>query len=355
MSIITDFLPINEHQRIGTITLNKPEALNAQNLEMVRTTKATLQAWADDDSVVAVLLRGAGERAFCAGGDIRNLYHSYDPSVFPNPMSEAFFGTEYDLCKQINSYAKPIIVWASGIVMGGGMGLAMPSSHVIVTDTTMMAMPEVSIGLFPDAGGSYFLTHIPDKIGLFLGLTGARFNGIDALALGLADFGMPSDAYDKLLLALTTADWQADSASNHQMLNTLLNNIQNTETLGDGWLLPHRDTIAKIAQAESLAAFDRLAKSADNQPEYLKKAFDSYNQGSPTSASLAWQLHHLVGGLDFDAVMDMEYIVALHCSHNGEFFEGVRALLIDKDKNPAWRYTLDTMPDGYIDSHFQAW
>ncbi|WP_227513684.1 MULTISPECIES: enoyl-CoA hydratase/isomerase family protein [Moraxella] len=354
MTIVTDFLAINDTQRIGTILLNRPEALNAQNLQMVTTTKSLLDEWAEDDSVVGVLIRGAGDKAFCAGGDIRGLYHSHDSEVFPNPTAQAFFTTEYGLCKQIKSYKKPIIVWASGIVMGGGMGLAVPSSHRIVTETTMMAMPEVSIGLFPDAGGSYFLKHMPNKIGLFLGLTGARFNAVDALALGVAGFSMVSGDFDLLIQALTTAKWTDDAAKNHDMLNSLLADLENTDVLPEGWLLPHRDEIEKISQVDSLLEFDALAK-AGSDIDYIQKAFDTYTAGSPTSAAITWHMANQVTGMSFDDVMDLEYIVAIHCSHNGEFAEGVRALLIDKDKNPKWRYTLESLPDGYIESHFKAW
>lgn len=355
MTIVTDFLMAHDKRRIAIITLNRPDALNALNLEMVAAIQACLDKWAIDDSVAAVLLFGAADKAFCAGGDIRGLYHGYNPKIFPNPTAKAFFSTEYALCKQIKSYTKPIIVWADGIVMGGGMGLAVASSHRIVTQTTMMAMPEISIGLFPDAGGSYFLRHMPNKIGLFLGLTGARINGTDALALGVADFGMASDDFDVLIQALTTADWSDDATKNHQMLNALLGQLHHNHTLPTGWLLPHRDEIERMMQqAGDLAAFDTLARLGFNI-EYIQQAFKTYIAGSPTSAAITWHMANQVENMSFDEVMDLEYIVAIHCSHNGEFAEGVRALLIDKDKNPKWQYTPDSLPDGYIKSHFKAW
>nr|WP_227547198.1 enoyl-CoA hydratase/isomerase family protein [Moraxella catarrhalis] len=419
MTIVTDFLMVHDKRRIAIITLNRPDALNALNLEMVAAIQACLDKWAIDDSVAAVLLCGAADKAFCAGGDIRGLYHGYNPKIFPNPTAKAFFSTEYALCKQIKSYTKPIIVWADGIVMGGGMGLAVASSHRIVTQTTMMAMPEISIGLFPDAGGSYFLRHMPNKIGLFLGLTGARINGTDALALGVADFGMASDDFDVLIQALTTADWSDDATKNHQMLNALLGQLHHNHTLPTGWLLPHRDEIERMMQqAGDLAAFDTLARLGFNieyiqqafktyiagsptsaaitwhmanqvenmsfdevmdleyivaihcshngefaegvralliDIEYIQQAFKTYIAGSPTSAAITWHMANQVENMSFDEVMDLEYIVAIHCSHNGEFAEGVRALLIDKDKNPKWQYTPDSLPDGYIKSHFKAW
>lgn len=140
MSIIKDFIELNDGYKIGVITLNNPDSLNAQTLEMVRETSALLSLWQDDVHIVAVLFRGMGEKAFCAGGDIRGLYHHYNDQEFPNPLALQFFVTEYGLCKQIKAYPKPCIVWASGIVMGGGMGITTPCSHRIVTQTTMMAV-----------------------------------------------------------------------------------------------------------------------------------------------------------------------------------------------------------------------
>lgn len=350
------FIEVDSAQQIGVITLNNPKSLNALTYEMVQSIHQHLTDWAADDRIVAVLMHGAGDKAFCAGGDIRGLYYGYDPTTFPNPVAERFFGTEYDLCKKINSYNKPIIIWGSGIVMGGGMGLAVPSSHRIVTEATMMAMPEVTIGLFPDAGGSYFLGQMPDRIGLFLGLTGARFNGADALALGVADFAMASDSFDQLIDALAAAQWCDDAATNHQMLNQLIGSIEDRGVLPSGWLLAHRDEITQIMQASSLKEFDAIAKDTQiKRSDYVARALDQYAKGSPTSAAIAWYLHHRIDGMDFDAVMDLEYLVAIHCADRGEFAEGVRALLIDKDKRPKWRYTLADMPKDYAKSHTIPW
>ncbi len=353
MTIHTKLVPLADDatRAIGVITLDNPASLNAQNLLMVSMMHDTLTHWALDDSVVAVLMHGAGERAFCAGGDIRGLYHSFDDSQFPNPDAAAFFSTEYALCKQIKAYAKPIIVWASGIVMGGGMGLATAASHRIVTDSTLMAMPEVSIGLFPDAGGSYFLKQMPDKLGLFLGLTGARFNGADALMLGVADYAWASGDFDKLIDSLISADWQGDD-TDRAMLNKLLDAKQPLPT---GLLSPHWQMAADLMSVLSLADFDALARDGEARSDYINAALGTYRSGSATSAALTWRLAQMVDGLSFNEVMDIEYIVALHSADRGEFREGVRALLIDKDKSPAWRYQLDNMPDGWIDGFFIDW
>lgn len=355
MAILQDFLPLNDGYRLGLITLDNPSSLNAQNLAMVTQTAEILRAWADDESVLAVLMRGSGEKSFCAGGDIRSLYHTYDSQTFPNPHALEFFSNEYALCQLIGEYAKPIIVWASGIVMGGGMGLATPASHRIVTETTMMAMPEVGIGLFPDAGGSHFLQKMPEKVGLFLGLTGARFNATDALALGVADYALGSGDYAKLLEQLQSATWQQDSEQNHHLLDDLLSKLHNVEQLGEGWALANLTQIKQFVQASTLSEFDQMAQDwQPSQNAYIDGAIANYLAGSPTSAALTWQIFH-GKSLDLAQALAMEKIVAVRCCHYGEFAEGVRALLIDKDKSPKWRYRLQDLPQSHIDEHFVGW
>lgn len=360
MSIITDFIIVNDNKKIARLCLNNPNSLNAQTVQMVSQSGALLRQWADDETVVAVLIEGTGDKAFCAGGDIRGLYHAYDPSVFPNQVACEFFGTEYELCKQIKHYAKPVIVWANGIVMGGGMGIAMPASYRIATCTTMMAMPEVAIGLFPDAGGSFFLSRLPDDIGLFLGLTGARINASDALALGLVDYALSGDVggeYERLIAALQAMYWHDDIITNHKNLKNTLKKLHNTTGLAEGWLLPHYDEIAQLMRVDSLYDFDTLAKMQTKQADggYIHQALLNYLNGSPISAAITWRAYHQAKQMEFDAVMAMEFVIAVNCMHEGEFAEGVRALLIDKDKNPNWRYTLQTLPVGYIERYFQAW
>lgn len=353
MSIKQGYITLNHGKKIGVITLDNPKSLNAQNLEMVKQSSQLLQQWATDDDLLAVIIRGEGEKSFCAGGDIRSLYHAYDPAIFPNPTALEFFRHEYGLCQQIGHYAKPIIVWASGIVMGGGMGLATPASHRIVTQSTMMAMPEIGIGLFPDAGASYFLKKMPDKMGLFFGLTGARFNGADALKLGMADFAMASDDYDKLIIALQQADWQENP--NHHTVSKILTTLHDERVLGEGWAWEQKQLIDELMTASSLQEFSSLIGLEKYQNNaYLAQAIQNYQAGSPTSAALAWEIFH-DKPMTFDEALAMELVVAVRCCHYGEFYEGVRALLIDKDKQPKWRYTLDTLPKSHIKEHFVAW
>ena len=178
--------------RFGIATLNAPQTLNGLSLEMVDLLAARLDEWARDPGVALVVLQGAGEKAFCAGGDLHGLYRSMGEnqgkSGWSNAYARRFFEHEYRLDYRIHTYPKPVLCWGHGIVMGGGIGLMMGASHRVVSETSRLAMPEVSIGLFPDVGGSWLLNRMPGRIGLFLALTGAHMNTADAFFAGLADF-----------------------------------------------------------------------------------------------------------------------------------------------------------------------
>ena len=194
---------------VGTITLNRPKALNALTLDMIHRISPQLAAWQEDSTVKAVVIRGAGERAFCAGGDVRAVWEAGRQG---DRMTEDFFREEYRLNRLIHTFAKPYVALIDGITMGGGVGLSVHGSHRIAGDRTMLAMPEVGIGLFPDVGGSYFLPRLPGRLGLFLALTGWRLHAADAIHCGVATDYVPSDRVDDLMAALTALDWSKDGA-----------------------------------------------------------------------------------------------------------------------------------------------
>ena len=207
-------------KQLAVATLNEEKTLNALTLEMVDSLYQQLSQWQSDDAIVAVLLQGAGTKAFCAGGDVQQLYHSaVSQPGGPCEYAEQFFEREYRTDYLIHRYGKPVICWGSGIVMGGGLGLMAGSSHRIVTETTRMAMPEITIGLYPDVGGSWFLNRAPGRTGLFLALTAANINAADSLFIGLADHFVAADSKEPLLQALLSADW-SDSADQYAALTT---------------------------------------------------------------------------------------------------------------------------------------
>ena len=355
---------------IGIMTLNAPKSLNALSVEMCQLLSQQLDQWQRDNKVVALVLKGAGDKAFCAGGDIRKLYDSMsDSAPMPNPYATEFFSHEYRLYRQMHFYPKPLILWGDGIIMGGGMGLMAACSHRLVTERTRFAMPEITIGLFPDASGSWFLQRMPAKIGLFLGLTGAQCNGKDALLSNLAEYAVASSDYDAIMQRLTQSNWQAavdatHSATAHSITSHALAS-QPTAELPDSKLALYWQLIQQLMTSGSLADIDALmrddtalmALDADfAQDSWTQRAITNYRQGCPVTAALTYAIFHKVADLSLEQVLYLEINVAVHCAANPDFKEGVRALLIDKDKNPQWSRSLAECltVEGreYIEQHF---
>ncbi|UNU72830.1 enoyl-CoA hydratase/isomerase family protein [Moraxella nasovis] len=335
-------MPTNGDKSIGVITINRPKALNAQNLEMVKFTAQTLDDWANDDNVAMVVLHGAGDKSLCAGGDIKSLYTNADEA-------EEFFGCEYGLMYNMHTYCKPVLSWGNGIVMGGGLGLHAASSHKVVTQSTLMAMPEVSIGLFPDAGASYFLNRMMEKVGLFLGLTGARFNGDDALYLGLADFAIEHEQFEAVLDGLTKVSF-ADDDLNHHRLTAFLQQFHRTDILAQGEILPNFAKINALMNAGDLLLVDKALQEYAGDSSFIQTAIDSYQNGSALTKAITWHIyHHLkTHDLSLDDIFKIEKAVAIQCVQQGDFKEGVRALLVDKDKNPKWQFSLSQINEACI-------
>lgn len=346
MSIEIDYKGAKE-QRLAVLTLNNPKSLNALTEQMVCEIGDFLVNVQDDDSIAAVLFCG-NDRALCAGGDIKGLYHTIKDTqdVQNTPEAFSFFVQEYRLNHLMHTYKKPLIAWGSGIVMGGGLGLFMSCSHRIVTETTLMAMPEVSIGLFPDAGGSYFLNRL-GKVGLFFGLTGARWQAADAWAYGMATAVLPSEGLPTLIDTLMQAE-SLDAFS----LNKIISDLH-TDVLSSSAIARHYNDIQRLMNAGDLMAVDKALRSYAPPDDFMGQAIDTYKAGSPTTKALTWELFQKAYGLSLKQVLQLELNTAISCCQNGEFFEGVRALLIDKDKSPNWQYTLDTLPAGHLDSFFE--
>ena len=360
---------------IGVMTLNTPKSLNALSVDMCQLLSAQLEQWQADDQVVAMVLKGAGDKAFCAGGDIRKLYDSMSASApMPNPYATEFFSHEYRLYRQMHFYPKPLILWGDGIIMGGGMGLMAGCSHRLVTERTRFAMPEVTIGLFPDASGSWFLQRMPAKAGLFLGLTGAMCNGSDALLANLAEYAVASQDYDAVIQRLKQSDWQAvDSASSsnkchdnsaHSMVSRALAALPIAE-LPESKLAAYWQPIQQLMNSGGLADIDAVLQSDDAlmqlskdfaEDSWTQRAIATYRHGCPVTAALTHALYYKVADLSIEQVLYLETNVAVHCAANPDFKEGVRALLIDKDRSPRWSRSLaDCLSiegQTYIDKHF---
>lgn len=353
--VLFDHVQAANGLRFGIATLNTPAALNALSADMVRLLTPQLRAWAADPTVVGVALDAAGHKAFCAGGDLRQLYLSMrEHGGAFNPVAEAFFSEEYELDHLIHTFPKPFLVWGHGIVMGGGVGLMVGASHRVVTEATRLAMPEIGIGLFPDVGGSWFLPRMPGRTGLFLALTAAPLNAADALHCGMADVLVPHDRKAAVWSALATAPWTGDAPADRATLTAVL------RAAGEGAMRPPSLVMRHAAAIDTLMAGDDLGpiaerlRSLQSDDPWLQAAGTSFAKGSPTSAALSFTLWQRAKGLPLADVLRLEYRAALGCCAHADFPEGIRALLIDKDRQPRWDPpTLADVWPAFIDDHLR--
>lgn len=345
-------------RRFGHATLNAERSLNALSLPMIDLLAPQLDAWAADPDIVGVVLDGAGDKAFCAGGDVAALWRAIKaaPAGTVAPEAEAFFEREYRLDYRIHTYPKPILCWGHGIVMGGGIGLLAGASHRVATPQTRMAMPEVTIGLYPDVGGSWFLPRVPGHGGLFLALTGAPLNAADARFAGLADFVLDPAAKADVIAALGATRWGDGADANRLRLDHLLGEFALREGLPASPLRSHFDRIEALVGRGSLAEIAaRIAASTGDADPWLAAAATTFVRGAPSSAAISHALWQCARHLSLAEVLRLEYIVSVAGTHHADFIEGVRALLIDKDRQPRWQHAaVEAVTADYVADHFRA-
>lgn len=344
-------------KRIGVATLNVERKLHSLNQNMVGLLRTRLSQWQADDRIACVWLQGAGEKAFCAGGDVRCLRDkiAQEGAQQALPFVQDFFENEYRLDYQIHTFGKPIIVWGHGIVMGGGIGLMSGASHRVVTETSRLAMPEISIGLYPDVGSTWFLNHAPGRTGLFLGLTGANFNAADALFVGMADRYIPSTNKQAALNALQQQQWPDDAVDVSAQVSAVLKQFEAVTELPDSNVRNHYDLIQRVTDAESAAAVVDNILAMDTNEKWLQKAIATLKAGCPTTAHLVFQQLRRGKKLSLPQVFQMELVMSLQCALHPDFAEGVRALLVDKDGSPKWQHAaVADVPRQWVDAHFQS-
>ena len=356
---------ISQHLgHIGLATLNRPTALNTLNTEMVCSLYDQLQGWFADPSVSLIILQGAGEKAFCAGGDVKAVAlevikekknklssPSHSPQAPQSGYADEFFSQEYRLDQGIHHSPKPILVIGHGITMGGGIGLLAGASCRVVTETSILAMPEISIGFFPDVGASYFLSRMPDHLGLFLALTAYRFNARDAIDIGLADAFLPQvrvpELIDHLEKQIAANPQSCDPRSLRQEIKSFSRQFQSNcpeETLKN-----KRKKIQEMCSGETIQEiYSKMAQEAETFP-----AVQGLLKGSPTSAALILEQLKRGATLTLDECFEMELRMAVECCRQNDFLEGVRAVLIDKDQKPKWQPGgIDDVNSEYVQSYF---
>ncbi|MBD8529718.1 MULTISPECIES: enoyl-CoA hydratase/isomerase family protein [unclassified Massilia] len=346
---MTDHVLTRVANGTGIITLDRPKALNSLSLAMVRRLTDILLAWRDDAAVDAVVLASSSEKALCAGGDIRFFHEAGHATPTANSaLLEDFFTEEYALNHLIHFYPKPYIAIMDGVVMGGGMGIAQggPDSGLrIVTERTKMAMPEVNIGLFPDVGGSHFLSHAPGQLGNYLGLTGLTIGAADALYVGLADVFVPGAQLGELN-ALISATPGAQLA---EAIRTFAARF--TDDAGASTLETQRSAIDRHFGAGSVTAI--MNSLAGDEEPFAQKALAAMRQRSPLMMCVTHQMLVRGATLSVADCLRMERSLVRRNFEHGEVLEGVRALVIDKDNAPQWNPpTLDAVTPEMVDQFF---
>jgi enoyl-CoA hydratase len=317
---------------VGTVLLNRPQALNAFTLGMYRRLEPRLREWAADPAIRAVLIEGAGDRAFCAGGDVRAVYEAGKGISGARDFTSVFFAEEYRIILGIHCYPKPYVALIDGITMGGGAGVSVNGAYRVATEKTMFAMPETGIGLFPDVGATRFLNLCPGRIGRYLGLTGARLGAADALYCGFATHFVPREHLAALKTALFSTVWETDRE------RTQVEELIGRFAADPGPpLAARRGVIDRCFAGDTMEAILTALDAETGDAAWAAETRAALLVKSPTS--LRMTLRQLILGRDMDlaAALKLEYRMTQHVMAAHDFYEGIRAVLIDKDQRPRWR------------------
>jgi enoyl-CoA hydratase len=317
MSVSDPHVSAEKQGVLGLLTLKRPAALNALNIGMVRALDSALVAFAADDGVLVVAIRGEGPRAFCAGGDIRAWVTEGAEAGL------AFLAAEYRLNHRIATFSKPVVALMHGVTMGGGAGLSVHARHRLADPALVFAMPETNIGFIPDIGSTWFLPRCPDRLGMYLALTAGRIGCGDVIAAGLADACVAMTDFDALLARLAAGDAIENAIAAFKVKSPA------------AALAPHRQRMASLFAAASVeAVLERLARDGS---DFATKAADAIRANAPTSLKLAFHLLQRGAALTLPQCLQQEYDAAVHLFARPDLREGVRAAVIDKDRNPKWQ------------------
>ena len=353
VGVLLNEYPAPGGRLVAEVRLNAPASLNALSLAMTQAIAPALRAWRADERVACVLFTGAGERAFCAGGDIRALYRAMlknrAAGRIADPYPFDFFEQEYRLDYLLHTYPKPVLALGQGLVMGGGLGILSAARFRLVTETSRLAYPELGIGLFPDAGGTWMLRGMPPALAAFLGCTGSQINGADALAAGIATHAAPAAARGELLAGLRGIEYAGD-ASDAARIGALLDGLP-VVSLPE----PQLDVLPPSLGLEGSYAevAEHIAAWAGASP-WVDAGIAAMRRGCPTTIGIVIEQLRRAPKLDLAGCFRLEMILACRCALGEDFPEGVRALLIDKDNRPRWRFaSLEHLRPEHVLEHFQ--
>ncbi len=358
-SILIEEYRVAGGQILAHARLNAEATLNSLSLEMTRALYAALLKWQQQEDVVGVVITGSGDKALCAGGDIQALYHAIRANQAAGQIVDeypfSFFAEEYRLDYLLHTYSKPVVCIGHGIVMGGGLGIFCAAKYRVLTEKSRLAVPEITIGLFPDAGATHTLGKMQPHHAAFLGLTGSHVNATDSLVCAMGDYVVSHDARDGLLQAFKDLPWQADPAGNDDILAQFLDNLPNTPLAPDGLPaselagLPERTINTRDLAAEVDAIYALAGTS-----QWIDRGIKNLQGGCPTTAGIVLEQLRRIPHMSLADSFRMELVVATHCALKPDFAEGVRALLIEKDNKPNWLFgDIEHLDSAHVLSHFE--
>jgi len=321
---MTDTINSKVTGNLGHITLNRPKALNALTTDMCVEILRLMESWEEDENIGAVLIDGEGDRAFCAGGDVIMLH---DSGKKDGKEAAEFWRKEYKLNEFIHRYRKPYITMIDGIVMGGGVGLSVHGRHRVAGDDTLFAMPETGIGYFPDVGGTYFLPRLGMSVGQWLGLTGARLKTADVCAFGIANSYMPTKKHASFIKALGKAELDGSDKAVLDIMDDFVKEPPKADDLPAG-----------LGAFSSESVGDILALLDEMEDDWSKKQAENLRRKSPLALAVTHESLMQGAGLSFREAMAQELNLSLNFLKTQDFYEGIRAQLIDKDRNPKWSH-----------------
>ncbi|XP_061858465.1 3-hydroxyisobutyryl-CoA hydrolase, mitochondrial isoform X1 [Colius striatus] len=343
----TDEVVFEKKGSAGIITLNRPKALNALSFSMIQQIHPQIKTWEQDPETFLIIIKGSGGKAFCAGGDIKAIR---DAGKVGDKLTQDFFRREYILNNAVGTCKKPYVALIDGITMGGGVGVSVHGHFRVATEKTVFSMPETAIGLFPDVGGGYFLPRLSGKIGYCLALTGFRLKGRDVLKAGIATHFVESEklpALEKDLIAL-----KSPSKENIADILNFYHTKCKIDQEKDFVLDEHIEKINSIFSANSMEEIVTKLKQ-DGSP-FATKQLETINKMSPTSLKITLRQLREGASMSLQDVLKMEYRLSQACMRGHDFFEGVRAVLIDKDQCPKWKpATLEEVSDEFVDNCFK--
>lgn len=336
--------------QVGWIKLNRSRAINALSLEMVESIEKQLHQWKEDEQVALIFLVGEGDKGLCAGGDIRFLYNGRGTDREETALP--FLATEYRMDLAIHQYPKPILAYMNGIVMGGGVGISIGCKHRIVTEKTKWSMPEMNIGFFPDVGASYFFNRMPGHIGRYLALTASIIKAADVLYIRAADRFMPSDRWNDLKRALDEIKWTEEFVA--EQLNQLLDDFTSSSIPGSSLAAMQEKIDRHFAFNTMEEIIHSLSWAAEEGDPWAAETAKTLTSKSPTSLKVTLRQLQEGAGKSLEDCFRMELSLGLNFLNTYDFYEGVRAVVVDKDRKPKWNpSTIEELGEEYVASFFQ--